>query len=336
VEHTTREPLPAAALQGRQSARGDAVNPAWSVVVFTVLAGFGQGLAVCLAAAVLFGGLSCSGPYLADALAVAMALLIAGLAASFLHLGRPMRAWRAAAMWRTSWLSREVIVMPATIGVLALWWLALVTHRAGDAANAMLAALTIILCLALWVCTAMIYASIRFIAEWAHPLTLASYLSIGLSSGLVLFVALAGFWGERSLSASGAPLAIAATVAAVSIRWVSLRRNAALRPRSTLQSATGIRAERLVQKSMGTSARSANLREFFHRAGDVAVQRIERFALAFGFAVPLALAILGWGTGTTFPWLLAAMVQGVGLLGERWLFFAQARHPQNLYYQRVA
>ena len=35
--------------------------------------------------------------------------------------------------------------------------------------------------------------------------------------------------------------------------------------------------------------------------------------------------------------LLAAFaVQYAGLLGERWYFFAEARHPQNLYYQSVA
>jgi DMSO reductase anchor subunit len=35
--------------------------------------------------------------------------------------------------------------------------------------------------------------------------------------------------------------------------------------------------------------------------------------------------------------LLAAtfVVQYVGLLFERWFFFAQANHPQNLYYQIV-
>ena len=52
-------------------------------------------------------------------------MLLVGLGASFVHLGRPERAWRAALMWRTSWLSREVIVLPAFIGVVALWWLAL-------------------------------------------------------------------------------------------------------------------------------------------------------------------------------------------------------------------
>jgi sulfite dehydrogenase (quinone) subunit SoeC len=29
-------------------------------------------------------------------------------------------------------------------------------------------------------------------------------------------------------------------------------------------------------------------------------------------------------------------VQYAGLVAERWFFFAQARHPQNLYYQRAA
>jgi DMSO reductase anchor subunit len=33
--------------------------------------------------------------------------------------------------------------------------------------------------------------------------------------------------------------------------------------------------------------------------------------------------------------LLAFAVQYVGLLFERWFFFAQANHPQNLYYQTI-
>jgi len=35
-----------------------------------------------------------------------------------------------------------------------------------------------------------------------------------------------------------------------------------------------------------------------------------------------------------FPYA-AFLVQYVGLLMERWFFFAQANHPQNLYYQTV-
>ena len=52
--------------------------------------------------------------------------------------------------------------------------------------------------------------------------------------------------------------------------------------------------------------------------------------------VPLVLLALGRPEASA-PLLLAAFgVQYVGLLAERWFFFAQARHPQNLYYQAVS
>jgi DMSO reductase anchor subunit len=34
--------------------------------------------------------------------------------------------------------------------------------------------------------------------------------------------------------------------------------------------------------------------------------------------------------------LLALPVQMLGVLAERWFFFAQAQHPQNLYYQVIS
>lgn len=312
------------------------MNPAWSVIFFTVLAGFGQGLAVWLSLAVLAGALPSSTPFLARGLAIAIALLALGLAASFFHLARPLRAWRAAAMWRTSWLSREVIVLPALIGLLALWWLALFTGR-GDAGLPLLFPLAaIVLSVLLWVCTAMIYAGIRFIQEWAHPLTLVNYLLIGLSSGTVLGAALAAAAGETGLLDGAARAVIVLTLAAAMSRLASFRRNAALKPRSTLQSATGIDARRLVQMSMGMSAGSFNTREFFHGLAAQVLPRVKWAALLFGFALPLALVVYGSRGGSPLPWLAALALQAAGLLAERWIFFAQARHPQNLYYQRVS
>lgn len=312
------------------------MNPAWSVVFFTVLAGFGQGLAVALALAVLAGAVTPADRFLLWGLACAMVLVSAGLAASFLHLGHPMRAWRAAAMWRTSWLSREVIVLPAFLAVLALWWLAVWR----GAPPALLASVLPVAAVAgaalLWLCTAMIYACIRFIQEWAHPLTVWNYVLIGLSSGLVLATALAAVRQEEALaSALGAP-ALAVTFAAILARLASFRRNARLKPRSTLQSATGIRARRLVQMSMGMSAGSFNTREFFHGVADAALRRVRLGALGLGFVLPMLL--LAWGLAARAPALslAAVLVQALGLLAERWTFFAQATHPQNLYYQRVA
>jgi DMSO reductase anchor subunit len=54
------------------------------------------------------------------------------------------------------------------------------------------------------------------------------------------------------------------------------------------------------------------------------------------FAIPLVLLAAGWPRAATPVLLAAFVVQYVGLLAERWFFFAQANHPQNLYYQAVA
>ena len=112
------------------------MHPAFSVIFLTTLIGAGQGLFIalyCTEAGARFGWLQ--GPdhgfYVGGAIIVCI-LMGLGLIASFFHLGRPERGWRAAARWRTSWLSREVIVLPAFFAGAAAWaalhWLA-----AGDA-----------------------------------------------------------------------------------------------------------------------------------------------------------------------------------------------------------
>lgn len=307
------------------------MNPAFSVVVFTTIAGAAQGLVVTLALAML-AGLPLSPGFASTALIAAEAMLLVGLGASFGHLGRPERAWRAVLMWRTSWLSREVIVLPAFIGVVALWWLAL---RAGiDTPLLPLAAIGV--AALLWYCTAMIYACLRFIQEWAQPLTLVNFTLIGLSSGLVLTSTLAALMGEARLLQATGPCALAITLAAWATRTLALRRNAALKPRSTLQSATGIRAPQLVQKSMGMSAGSFNTREFFHGASQAALKQIKLAFIVLTFALPALLLLWAVSAHSTLAFVLAFAVQVPGLLAERWFFFAQAQHPQNLYYQVVS
>ncbi|CAM5795049.1 dimethyl sulfoxide reductase anchor subunit family protein [Rhizobacter fulvus] len=311
------------------------MNPAFSVVIFTTIAGAAQGLVVTLALALL-AGLAIAPGFVSASLMLAVVMLLIGLAASFAHLGRPERAWRAVLMWRTSWLSREVIVLPAFIGVVALWWLAL---RAGidmGKSAALLPLAAIALAALLWYCTAMIYACLRFIQEWAQPLTLVNFTLIGLSSGLVLASALAAFAGESALLAVTGPAALVVTLVAWVTRSLALRRNATLKHKSTLQSATGIDASRLVQKSMGMSAGSFNTREFFHGRTLAVLKNVRLGFIVLCFALPALFALLALVTGSLWPWALALLCQVPGLVAERWFFFAQAKHPQNLYYQVVS
>lgn len=326
------------------------MKPAFSVILLTTLIGAGQGLFLALFTVQTYAlvGLlpAADGPalYVAGS-AIALALLALGLAASFAHLGRPERAWRSAAQWRTSWLSREVIVLPAFMGALALYGLlhafgpapVLFAPAQGPALDLTLAvgAIATLLAFALFVCTGMIYACLRFLAEWATPLTPLNYTLLGGASGFTLAAALAAVVAPPRVGFL-AGWAIVLTLLAALGRGAALWRNARLKPRSTIQSATGVKHPQVVQKSMGFMGGSFNTREFFHGAAPSALRLVRPAFLLLAFVLPLALLALGRDDASRSLLGAAFAVQFVGLLAERWYFFAQANHPQNLYYQAVA
>lgn len=309
------------------------MKPAFSIIFFTTFAGVAQGVAVTLAGASLFGSAP-SG--LAPMLWLTTALLVVALVASFFHLGHPLRAWRAALMWRTSWMSREVIVLPAFIAVIAAWAAHVSWGQGTSGWAAALAWAAIAGAVILWYCTAMIYACIRFIQEWAHPLTIVNYALIGMASGLVAACAYSSVSGDDGFAAAALPWALVATVAAFAARGVSLRRNARLKPQSTLQSATGIQAAQLKQTAMGMTGGSFNTREFFHGASATFYRGIKGSFLVLAFALPLVLLAAAWLMGRPALAVPAFASQLIGVIAERWFFFAQANHPQNLYYQVVS
>ena len=101
------------------------MHPAFSVIFLTTLIGVGQGLFLALYTGQLYSLANLlppqsSGFYAMGSL-VSLVLLVGGLIASFFHLGHPERAWRSASQWRTSWLSREVIVLPVAMGLVSLY-----------------------------------------------------------------------------------------------------------------------------------------------------------------------------------------------------------------------
>lgn len=326
------------------------MQPAVSVLLLTTLIGAGQGLFLALITVQshAFVGLlpqpAGRALYVAGS-ALALALLVAGLVASFFHLGRPERAWRSAAMWRSSWLSREVIVLPAFMAAVALygllhamgWAPVLLASTSGPAIDLshLVGIAGTVLAFALFVCTGMIYASVRFLAEWHTPLTPINYTLLGSASGFTLAAALAAAVEPQHANYL-AGWAIVLTALAAIGRVASLVRNAKLKPRSTIQSAIGVKHPVVVQRSMGFMGGSFNTREFFHGAKPGQLRVVKQLFIVLVFVLPLVLLALGRPEASA-PLLLAAFaVQYLGLLAERWFFFAQALHPQNLYYQAVS
>jgi DMSO reductase anchor subunit len=254
------------------------LKPDFSVIFLTTLIGAGQGLFLALVATqigALFDLLPAQDgrTFYATGSLVALVATGLGLVASFFHLGRPERGWRAIARWRTSWLSREVIVLPAFMAAAfvygvahwAGWRPALATLPGGEIVDATLVigVAASILALALFLCTGMIYACLPFLREWHSPLTVVNFALLGSASGFTLAAVFAAVAGPSLLRFFGAGALVLLALALVS-RGASLLRNARLKPRSTIQTAIGIKHPRIVQISPGFESGSFNTREFFH------------------------------------------------------------------------
>ena len=313
------------------------MHPGFSVIFLTTLIGAGQGLFLALyggevAEALHLVALPQTRTFFIAGSLLSLVFTGMGAIASLFHLGHPERAWRALAMWRTSWLSREGIALLLFMLAIFLYGLAHLLDLRGTLVIGMLGTL---LCLSLFICTGMIYACIKFLQEWASPLTVVNYLVLGCASGFTLASAFAAFAADSLVGAYTAA-AIGLTLLGLGTRTASLMRNSRIKHRSTIQSATGIHHPRIVQKSQGFMGGSYNTREFFHGRSRSFLRTIKWGFLVLAFAVPLVVLGIGLTNGSAIALSIAFVAQYVGLIAERWFFFAQSNHPQNLYYQAIS
>ena len=325
------------------------MHPAFSVIFLTTLIGAGQGLFLALYTGQLYSVFNVlpvqdSHSFYGFGSLLALLLLIAGLISSIFHLGRPERAWRSASQWKTSWLSREVIVLPAFMGTTTLYGIVhyfninpilFTISGAFDVdLSLMLGAVNTVLAFLLFICTAMIYACIKFLQEWASPLTVINYTLLGTASGFTLATVFASF-AQSELVSFYAGWAILITIAAFITRTASLIRNSRIKYKSNMATAIGIRDSRIQQKSRGFMAGSFNTREFFHGMSQTFMKNIKWLFIFLVFMVPVVLLTIGFSQPALGVFLIAFVIQYIGLIAERWFFFAQANHPQNLYYQTI-
>ncbi len=137
----------------------------------------------------------------AGAIGFALGALLAGLVASVLHLGQPLRAWRVFLGLRRSWLSREVIAFGAFAGATSLW----VTSAFGLSLPAFVVAVLPAVALASGAlglaCSIMVYADVPR-PSWRFPRTAPRFL------GTVLSLGSAAVW-----AIDGAPAARVALIA---------------------------------------------------------------------------------------------------------------------------
>lgn len=307
------------------------MHPAFSVIFFTTLSGAGFGLWIWLGLRIAFGAPAQNFQGLGWSLLLVFAGITAaiGLLASFWHLGKPLRAWRAFSQWRTSWLSREGVLAVASFAPA----LALLLTMPGHGMPARIAAgVLALLSIATVVCTAMIYASLKPIPAWRHRLVVPGYLLFALlTGGLPMLLAVSpgahGFDGAL-------PVILAVIAIALCLLKLAYWRDI---DRASLPQTRG--------DAIGLPHRKPSVFERPHTEANYITRemafvvarkhaRVLRIASVLLFALaPLLCLLLAWlRPEASWAMPVAAGAALAGAFLERWLFFAQARHLVTLYY----
>ncbi len=317
------------------------MHPAPSILVFTTASGAGYGLLFLLGLGGALGLLPAGRGFGAAGLGLAFALIVLGLVASTFHLKHPERAWRALSQWRSSWLSREGVAALVTFvpaGLYALGWVGL--GATGDlwALCGLLAALGAAVTI---YCTGWIYASLKTVRQWHQPKVVPLYLALGLASGALWLAALTRlFEGPATWSAVFALAAVAFAWGLKLLYWRDLAAGISWAPEPSLETATGLgELGRVRQLDPPHTEENYLLSEMGYRVARKHAGRLRRLALLFGALLPLACLLLALALGGVLEGLLAVLAALSGMLGvliERWLFFAEATHTVALYYGRGA
>jgi sulfite dehydrogenase (quinone) subunit SoeC len=287
------------------------MNPAPSVIIFSVLSGAGFGLLAYLGA----GLVQPSGWAAFLWWGLGYVLAVAGLLAATFHLGNPKNAIKAFSQWRSSWLSREAWASVAALIVLSPValsdWLGLGWTRLPGWIGAGLAVFTVFT-------TSMIYTQIRAVPRWHHWITPVTFLTFALAGGAVLADQI---WI--------APWAFVLVGLVLVVGW-TIGDGQFARAGVTLGTATGL--DRIGKSSVFELPHTGGnylMREMIHVVGRKHEPKLRVIAVALASVIPALVLLVAptiWGTA------LAAILHLTGAFAARWLFFAQAEHVVGLYY----
>ena len=307
------------------------MHPALSIIFFTTASGTGFGLFVILSIYTLFNKLDTT--LFGIICVIGFILIVLGLFSSTLHLANPKNAWRGFSRFKTSWLAREAVIAIAFFPIALLWmvggWLGIAEQIYVLWVIASL--LTLGLALATVFSTGMIYACLKTIPQWHTAMTPANYIFLSLMTGSLLMLAILETTGVPSLTILMLALvfiAMSAVSKFIYYMWIGTPQG------STIATATGFTRDRVRLLDVGHTSGTFLTDEFGYVITKNKSLLLRVAVFIFAFILP-ALLLTGAmiQTITTMPLVFIGFLSSfIGVLIERWLFFAEARHVVNLYH----
>ncbi len=259
-------------------------------------------------------------------------LIGAGAIGASFHLGHKLRAWKAVKRFRTSWLSREAVFSGA-YGLTLLIYLVLKYFDVNPFFEHFFGITTFILGVLSGFSTAMIYASNKFVLEWNTSITVIYYLLMYLMLGSTL---MAYFSYLYNLPYLGTFIFLSFLFLALGLGFrlaFNIRQFYLKRP--TLNEALNLPHNRPIRVvDTGSTTDNFCTEEFYYKKGKELLSTVIPVAYLLTFVVPLFLVLYAWITGTHNHWIfgLTFIFVVVGSALERWSFFVEGNHVQNLFY----
>ena len=289
------------------------MHPAPSIIVFTVLSGMGFGM-------LAFLGFSFDAPTGWAAFwffLIAYALAVGGLVSSTFHLGHPERALKAFSQWRSSWLSREGVLAVATLVVMGLYAFLLVFFGTQVSTLGFLGGG---LALATVFATSMIYAQMKTVPRWYHWSAPVMFLSFAIVGGALLTGKVA--WVIWLLPLLGILQFVG---------WMDQDKHEA-EAETNIASATGLGTIGEVRAFEAPHTGENYLtQEMVFRVGRKHLGKLKALSIFLFAFLPTVLLLLPFFH--LFA-LLAVISHLAGVLVQRWVFFAEAKHVVSHYYGR--
>ncbi|MCI4624333.1 MAG: dimethyl sulfoxide reductase anchor subunit [Candidatus Magnetoovum sp. WYHC-5] len=314
------------------------MHPEVSLVLLTVLSSAGQGLfilTILLDLIFLKTDMIPSNFFIVSVLTT-LVLQITGITASTFHLGKPVRGWMAISMWKNSWLSREIIsisLFTACAFIYGILYKFYVPHME----RTLIGLLGIGAAFSFFISSSMVYASIRFIKEWSNGFTPINFILFGITAGFAL--------GLPILLMTNTPTDVTLTLSKTLIvmgvisflcKSMAFKYNANIYHSIDTKSAVGINNPNIKLMDMGTTYEHFNTKEFHYFIPTEELILKKKKVIVITFILPIMLWILTalkpLQMIADYISIFAVILMIRGLITERFLFFAEGNHIQNLYY----
>ena len=304
------------------------MHPPISLIFFFILAGLSIGsFTVIFIFNIFFEGLE---RQLEINRYLSLILIALGAFSASFHLGHKLRAWKVIKGFKTSWLSREAVF--SFVFGLFLLISAVLPHYYSSLAKVV----DLVALISGWLgafSTAMIYTGNRFVPEWNTSLNTFYFINMYLTMGSALSSCIL----FRTGNIKEAKISIFLTLIFISsgaILRVSYHIRQHFIRRATLEDALNLSQNRSIKVlDKGSTTDNYCTKEFYYEKGKKILGQIQFLAYIFAFLIPFFLYLFGYSVALN-PILmpLSLIVLIIGTFAERWCFFVEGRHVQNLYY----